>query len=204
MSSEVAERSLTTVSIIEVAAAAFAERGYAAVSMRDIALGCGCTPAAIYYHFDGKLALYRAVLRETFQTRVKPASAIVNAGGNPLKRLEALITWYGTLVTSDPVFARLLHRELLDGDEETHRFLGEEVFGDSYRELIDFISPLVPADDTHRTLSAMFGLVFGYYEFWPVRRFLDAGDAGDDPADLAAFVVRALSGTVFDGTTRDA
>ena len=197
MSSVAAERSLTNERIIEVAALAFAERGFAAVSMRDIALGCGYTPAALYYHFDGKLGLYRAVLRDTFLARVEPASDIVNAGGTPSERLEALMTWYGRLVTNDPVFARLLHRELLDGDEKTHEFLAQEVFGDSYRELIEFITPLVPAGDAHRTLSAVFGLVFGYYEFWPVRRFLNSNDVADDPAHLAAFVVRMLDLNVF-------
>jgi AcrR family transcriptional regulator len=48
--------------ILEVAEELFTERGYPAVSIRDIARGCAITSAALYYHFPSKDALYAAVL----------------------------------------------------------------------------------------------------------------------------------------------
>lgn len=43
----------------------FAQRGYAAVSMRDIAKSIGIKPASLYHHFASKEALWNAVLTHT-------------------------------------------------------------------------------------------------------------------------------------------
>ena len=48
--------------ILEVARAAFVERGYAAVSMQEIADAANLTKAAIYYHFRDKQELFEAVV----------------------------------------------------------------------------------------------------------------------------------------------
>lgn len=48
--------------ILQVARAAFVERGYAAVSMQEIADAAGLTKAAIYYHFRDKQELFEAVV----------------------------------------------------------------------------------------------------------------------------------------------
>jgi len=49
--------------IIEEAARLFIEHGYAATSVRQIAEACGCTEAALYYHFkEGKRELLQAAV----------------------------------------------------------------------------------------------------------------------------------------------
>lgn len=48
--------------IVEAALRLFAERGTAATSMRDIAAAADVTVPGLYYHFDSKAALIRAVL----------------------------------------------------------------------------------------------------------------------------------------------
>ena len=48
--------------ILEGATRAFAEAGYAATSMADIARASGITPLIVYRHFDSKEDLYRAAL----------------------------------------------------------------------------------------------------------------------------------------------
>ena len=48
--------------ILDVAESLFAARGFAGTPIRDIANQAGLTPASLYNHFDGKQALYEAVL----------------------------------------------------------------------------------------------------------------------------------------------
>lgn len=48
--------------ILRLADALFARRGYAAVSMRDVALAAGVTKPALYYHFRDKDALFTECL----------------------------------------------------------------------------------------------------------------------------------------------
>ena len=47
--------------LLDVAASLFAQRGYAATSMRDIALGVKMLPGSVYYHFASKEELLVAV-----------------------------------------------------------------------------------------------------------------------------------------------
>lgn len=49
--------------LIEAAAAAFLERGYDGTSMESVAAQAGVTRLIVYRNFEGKEALYRAVLR---------------------------------------------------------------------------------------------------------------------------------------------
>src|SRR5262245_4789995 len=48
--------------ILDVAEALFAAHGFAGTSMREIAGAADLTAASLYNHFDGKEALYAAVL----------------------------------------------------------------------------------------------------------------------------------------------
>lgn len=54
--------SRTKEQILMVSTVLFATRGYAAVSMRDLASATGLKPASLYNHFDSKESLWRAVL----------------------------------------------------------------------------------------------------------------------------------------------
>jgi AcrR family transcriptional regulator len=51
--------------LIEAAKDAFAERGFAATSMEDVATAAGVSRLIVYRHFDSKEELYDAVVAET-------------------------------------------------------------------------------------------------------------------------------------------
>ena len=64
--------------LLDAAAAQFAERGYHATSMRDLAAATAMTPGAIYFHVASKQALLLAVYEEGVQRildRVEAATA---------------------------------------------------------------------------------------------------------------------------------
>lgn len=63
--------------ILDVAEALFAERGLAGTAVRDIAREAKLTAPSLYNHFDGKQALYEAVLARG----VQPLFAIVTEMG---------------------------------------------------------------------------------------------------------------------------
>lgn len=52
----------TRARLLDAATRLFAERGYHSVSVRDICAEAGANVAAVNYHFDGKLGLYREVV----------------------------------------------------------------------------------------------------------------------------------------------
>jgi AcrR family transcriptional regulator len=51
--------------ILETALRHFEERGYAGVSLRDVADELGLTKAALYYHFPSKQGIVEALIRES-------------------------------------------------------------------------------------------------------------------------------------------
>lgn len=59
----------TRARLLEVAAEVFVERGYAAVSLRDIAVAAGVTKGAIYGHFRSKGQLLVEVIRTQLAER---------------------------------------------------------------------------------------------------------------------------------------
>ncbi|MDP9373301.1 MAG: TetR/AcrR family transcriptional regulator [Chloroflexota bacterium] len=57
----------TRARIIWAAVELFQQRGYAAVSIGDIAAAVGVTKATLYYHFSGKDAIYTAVMCQSLE-----------------------------------------------------------------------------------------------------------------------------------------
>lgn len=63
-------RSERPAEILEAALAVFAERGYAATRMEDIAKHAGVTKGTIYLYFDSKDAVFRSLIQESIGTTI--------------------------------------------------------------------------------------------------------------------------------------
>jgi len=110
--------------LLNAAERLFAERGFAAVSIRDLSGEAGVNVAAVNYHFQSKDNLYAAVLLRRVQPtkkRIMEALARVptDAAGRP--RVDALIHAFVSTYLHDALvhpegdtFLRLVMRELHD------------------------------------------------------------------------------------------
>src|SRR3546814_2715362 len=75
--------------LLDTAARLFAERGYKAVSMRDIAKLVGVTQANLYYHFRDKADLIEATLASVFEARAQELDAwLARHPSNQIERSE--------------------------------------------------------------------------------------------------------------------
>ena len=109
-SKPVARRSSGLETRAEILAAAerhFAEVGFEAARLEDIAADVGIRRAAIFYHFGDKQELYSAVLDEVFPG----AMAAAPPTGSAAQRLEASLTGWIDYVAKRPTVARLILRE---------------------------------------------------------------------------------------------
>jgi AcrR family transcriptional regulator len=104
--------------ILDAAEALFAERGFAATAVRDIAERAGVTPASLYNHFAGKQALYDAVLERD----LRPFYEILDraASGDAAAGREILPALMNQLHAA-PDLARLIQHEALAGGEHVMR-----------------------------------------------------------------------------------
>jgi TetR/AcrR family transcriptional regulator len=105
--------------ILGAAEALFAERGFDATRLEDVAERVGIRRASIVYHFRDKRELYDAVLANVLgDFRERLAAAFGGALPWP-ERIEAAIAAWVDFVGARPSFARLLLREVANATPGT-------------------------------------------------------------------------------------
>ncbi len=78
------------VQILAAASDLFERRGYAAVSLGEIAAAVGVTKAALYHHFPSKEALYAEVMRQTLRLIGDAIRQTVRAPGSTVEKIQRL------------------------------------------------------------------------------------------------------------------
>jgi TetR/AcrR family transcriptional regulator len=97
----------TRAAIVAAAERHFAEVGFEAARLEDIAADVGIRRAAIFYHFGDKQELYTAVLDAVF----RGAMSALPARGSAAERLEASLSGWIDYVAARPSVARIILRE---------------------------------------------------------------------------------------------
>jgi AcrR family transcriptional regulator len=91
--------------IAYVAQRLFAERGYRAVGVDDIARGAGVSPPVLYDHFDSKRDLYaHLIARQAGELAERVAAATAGAAGGKA-RLRAAFDAFFALAEEQPLLA---------------------------------------------------------------------------------------------------
>ncbi|GIJ45084.1 TetR family transcriptional regulator [Virgisporangium aliadipatigenens] len=150
---------------------AFAEQGYHATSVRDIARRAGVSMAALYYHYEGKQELLFAVLRESVEDYfVTCEHALAAAPDDPAAHLDALV---GATVryrvrrraesTLNLIEVRNLeprYRKLLDARVDTATRMWAGIIDDGVRAGV--FATAWP-DDARRAVIAMCNAIADWY-----------------------------------------
>lgn len=149
--------------ILDAAALCFQRRGFASVTLKDIAAAADTQAGSLYYHFDTKEELVEAVLTAGLEGAMRATAEAVDALGSaadPTARLEAALIAHLQVVLSDSAYA-----------SANLRILGQ--VPDAIRE-------------RHLKRQRVYGA------FWR-RLFRRAADAGAIRADLDLSVLRMLA-----------
>jgi len=123
----------TKESILRVAEALFAERGYDGASMQEIASAAGVSRGMPGYAFGSKRELYEAVLRRALAEPRALADQLVAAlaGEDPERALRAAVEGYIDFLAQHPTYVRLLGRAALDGGGELGQAAADEAVDDA-------------------------------------------------------------------------
>jgi AcrR family transcriptional regulator len=98
----------TRQAILHAAAGLFRERGYAAVSLRDIAEVVGVKTGSLYYHFESKESLVEEILTLGTQGAFHASRAAVEALGadaDPIDKLGAVVLAHTRFLHDEKDFA---------------------------------------------------------------------------------------------------
>ena len=77
--------------LLEIAADLFAERGYVATTVRDIAEAAGILSGSLYHHFDSKESMVDAILSTFIEQILSAYEGVVDEGKSPTETFEGLV-----------------------------------------------------------------------------------------------------------------
>ncbi len=96
--------------VLEEAARAFREKGYAGASIRDIVRSIDMLPGSLYYHFPSKEALLVAVYAEGVRRFSEAVRSALKARAAPWQRLEAACIAHLETLLQESDFAQVVVR----------------------------------------------------------------------------------------------
>lgn len=196
----------TATAIREAAERLFAERGYGAVSLREIARDASVVPSSIVYHFGDKLGLLKAIYE--LHTRPINARRLELLGearliGEPSARLRAILRAYLLPAFTSSAegaagggarFTRMRAVLSAEGDPEARRIIAES-FDATTRAFLDAIGECLPgashADIVWRSHFLLGSLYYTLINPERIDRLSDGATSGTDHAEAIRHLVDA-------------
>jgi AcrR family transcriptional regulator len=178
-------------SLLDVAVAAFNERGYDATSMDELATRLGVTKSAIYHHVPSKGELLRLALDRALDALFAVTEEPAATTGPAIDRLEHVVRGSVRVLTAQLPFVTLLLRVRGNTDVERTALQRRREFDRIVTELVraaEEEGDVRPDVDPAVTSRLLFGTVNSLTEWYRPGRGLDADALAD-----------ALVATTFDG-----
>src|SRR5437867_11041814 len=81
--------------ILTAALACFAERGFAATRLEEVALRAGVTKGTLYLYFRNKEELFKAVVRQALLPNIERVEALIGEAAEPATNLleHLIVSW---------------------------------------------------------------------------------------------------------------
>jgi TetR/AcrR family transcriptional regulator len=159
--------------LIEAALPLFAIKGYAAVSIRELAEAAGVNVALINYHFGGKESLYEAVVKSQLTLLVEVFNKEKTANLTPMERVGLFGKNLVTFHQRSPYLRRLISSELSNPTPCFDKVIKKHIrmfFPTVQVALTDGISEKDFRSDFNPTLAAIAvaGMIHFYFLAQPV------------------------------------
>jgi AcrR family transcriptional regulator len=139
--------------LLDAAKRIFAQDGFEAARLEDIAAGAGYTRGAFYAHFKSKEDIFFALFEEWVRERIDSLTSALRRHSNPADKLVALRTHYAELATDRRLvlismefkqFA-LRHPEAHARLRSRHRRIRAS-FGELFSEIMGALGKTIPID----------------------------------------------------------
>ena len=152
--------------LLKAASKLFAEKGFEAVSTRDLAKEADVNMAMIAYYFGSKDGLFKAIIEERFPKTASRLRAIQKENGNAWDKISTVIDFYIERITESGSFHKIVLRELSLEQRPEHRELILSGIEQNWKVIKTYIEEgqetgLFKADiDPEFTLASLFGTLF--------------------------------------------
>jgi len=175
--------------LLAQAARVFADRGYHATTMRDIAQASGVSLAGIYYYVRGKEALLSRIQERCFAGVLEGAREAVAASEDPAERVQAFVRHHVGYFAAHMAEMKVLSHEAgsLSGEARRRVEAIKRRYVDLLEGLLREAAPDEAPVDRNAAAYLLFGMMNWMYTWYnPVREI--------DPRRLADLIARIFLG----------
>jgi AcrR family transcriptional regulator len=169
-------------SLLDIAVAAFNERGYDATSMDELATRLGVTKSAIYHHVSSKVELPRLALDRALDALFAVTEEPGATTGPAIDRLEHVVRGSVRVLTAELPFVTLLLRVRGNSAVEQEALQRRRRFDRIVTDLVraaEEEGDVRPDVDPAVTSRLLFGAVNSLTEWYRPDRGLDAAAVAD-------------------------
>ncbi len=124
--------------IIQVAASLFKEKGYSAVSMRDIAQAMDIKAASLYNHISGKQEILSTLIVKVAEAFTSEMSQIISTSLTPIQKIKKVIEIHIEITVNYSENIATLNNDWmhLEGDELKRVVKMREDYEENFRSII--------------------------------------------------------------------
>jgi TetR/AcrR family transcriptional regulator len=177
-----ADRSAATrQAILAAAARVFAESGLAGARTDAIAAKAGVNKALLYYYFESKESLYKAVLEDHFGEFNRQALTVLSGPGSAREILLRYVSLHFDFISARHQYASLFHQTMMAGGQLPERLVRKYLKprSEAFAALLERgmrAGEFRRADRFHTGVSIIALIVF-YFSCAPVLQLLGHSDA---------------------------
>jgi TetR/AcrR family transcriptional regulator len=170
--------------ILNAALAEFASQGVAGARTDTIAEAAGVNKALLYYYYEDKEGLYRAVLEQVFSGLLERVRPVLSGPDPALIKLVKYALTHFDYIAAAPSYSRIVQGELMRasvGKSPHIQYLGEKYFKKLMEALLSTLTEGMRRGeirqlDPMNTIVSVMGLIVFYFVSTPVARAIGRHD----------------------------
>lgn len=176
--------------ILAVATRMFSERGFAAISIRDIAGECGISIPSIYHFFGDKENLYLQCCDYIFTEAAAHLRSSLTPSPSSRVRVKRFTVALCEVLLENHVFRRLLQRELLREERRSIDQLTTHHFRDEFTSLAVDIANLAGEKHAMNRTFSIYAMAFGLIQLQRIGELAGMSKAiAESPKALAQHIL---------------